>query len=265
MKKLTRTAFLGLSASLLFSASVAAAPIGYTVDTNNDELATIDLATGTLTSIGATGFGGVRGLAFRADGTLFGVDQDSDQLITLDLTTGAGTTVGSLGASVNGIGGLAFAPDGTLYFAEEFGAGENLYTVNTATGAATLVGSIGVSVTGLAFDTNGILFGYADTPDNELVSIDVATGIATTIGSIGSSFNDGGISFASDGTLYGVFSDGTFGTINTTTGALTGSGNNNAFMSALAIQQVAAVPVPHTLALLALGLVSLTVRQSRKT
>lgn len=75
-----------------------AAPIAFVVDTQNDNLFSIDLGTGTTSIIGAIGFGDVKGLSFQPGiGVLFAMDDASDQLITIDTTTGAGTVADGLG------------------------------------------------------------------------------------------------------------------------------------------------------------------------
>src|SRR5207248_2729921 len=106
-------------------------------------------------SVGALGSAGrdTSGLAFRADGVLFGVayrDTNSDQLITINTATGAATIVGPLGTNVTipVVGGLEFDPvTGILYYSDN----TNLYTVNPATGLATFIGAHGVTgIAGLA-------------------------------------------------------------------------------------------------------------------
>jgi hypothetical protein len=75
--------------------------------------------------------------------------------------------------------------------------------MDLATGVGQVVGFIGFTdIDGLAFNAAGQLFG-ADTGRNRLVGINLATGAGTDIGSRGAgSFNNMGLAFGSDGTLY---------------------------------------------------------------
>ncbi len=93
MRRLLAISVLLAGASIASATPAAAAPTGFSVNTTDDQLYSIDLATATETAIGPTGFTDVSGLGFAADGTLFGVDDASDQLITLDTASGAGTAV----------------------------------------------------------------------------------------------------------------------------------------------------------------------------
>jgi DNA-binding beta-propeller fold protein YncE len=125
-----------------------------------DELVTINTSTGASTTVGLLGSAGrdTSGLAFAADGTLFGValGPSPDQLIRIDTITGAATAIGPLGTNVltPTVGGLEIDPDsGILYYSDN----QNLYSVNKTTGAATLIGAHGVSgMAGLAAGNPGV-------------------------------------------------------------------------------------------------------------
>ena len=117
-----------------------------------DTLYTIDLTTGALTSIGATGMTGIQALAFSLSGSLFGWDIDLG-LVSIDASTGVATDVSAVGVTAS-IQTIDFAPDGTLY-----GARDALYTIDPTTGVTTLIGSGGYS------DLRGMAFlGGADVP-----------------------------------------------------------------------------------------------------
>src|SRR5947209_3158331 len=113
-------------------------------------VATWDPATSTNTTLAGTVNVYLPRLAFKADGTLYGMDSNN-VLYTLNTATGAiASTVGTAsgGGLGTGFGGdIAFSPTGTLYLA----AGTNLYTISGTT--ATLVGATGVptAMAGLAF------------------------------------------------------------------------------------------------------------------
>jgi len=207
----------------------------FTVDVASDVLYSLDLASGTATPIGDTGFPAVRGLSFDpTTSILYGIDQTTDELITIDTKTGAGKAVGALG--VDGIGGLAFNSSGDLFYVYE--VDQTLYSVNKSTGAATAIGSTGVSITGLSFSSDGTLYGFADIPDNSLYAVDPTDGSSTLIGPLGFEFVDGGIDFDEFGSLWGVFDNGDFGTFDVSTGALTIHGNHGIAMSGLAIMRI---------------------------
>ena len=99
------------------------------------------------------------GLAFDAEGTLFGLTQNRSgafSLCQVDQLTGATAVIGDLGiyfSSVGGtVGGLAFAPNGNLYAAVASSNESRLYLLNKGTGAATLVGLVGIAgVSGIHF------------------------------------------------------------------------------------------------------------------
>lgn len=188
--------------------------------------------------IGEVGFEVIEGLAFDADGTLFGVDASWNDtlagtlsLVTIDTATGAGTRVGPLGVLVNDPS-LTFDCAGNLWMTGYDAAEENptFYRVDPDTGAATEVGALGPSVFGLA--TRGTtVFGLGKR--SNLVTIDTSTGVATNVGPLANARlgQGAGLAFAADGTLWGI-NDGETSyngsptepdlfTINTSTGSAT--------------------------------------------
>lgn len=111
------------------------------------------------------------------------------------------------------------------YTAWDVGGSDKLLRIDLATGAGTVVGNnIGYGdVDGLAFDASGQLWGVDD-DTNRLIRINTSTGVGTHVGSgFGTGFNDMGLAFGSDGTLYMAATDsaGVFGrlyTVDTSTG-----------------------------------------------
>jgi hypothetical protein len=132
-----------------------------TASNNTGTLARLELETTNATLI--TSDGGLSpsldGLAFAADGTLFGLTQNragAYSLCQLDQLTGGATVIGDLGLSFptgsGVVGGLAFAPNGNLYAAVASSNESRLYLLNQDTGAASLVGSVGIAgVSGIHF------------------------------------------------------------------------------------------------------------------
>jgi hypothetical protein len=233
-RSLLRTLFVGgvAASALTFGVLPAsAAPVGFTIDQETFELASIDAGTAVVTDIGGLN-GDIDSLALACDNTLFatrinfpvptgadaGFMEDSDELVTINTTTGAQTTIGDLGLSEREYG-LAFAPDRTLWLSSN----DSIYTVSTTTGATTLVGTTGdneMEVRSLAFNAAGTLYGYDD-DSGRLFTISTTTGAATEVGSSPYSMgNVAGLDFDSAGTLWAIAStDGTgMATFDLTTG-----------------------------------------------
>ena len=167
-----------------------------------------------------------------ATGTLFAVD--GYHLGTLDPTTGLftpaplaiGNGTGSLGRQqFDSVPGLAFEPvSGMLYASVRKDGADLLIQLDPATGAAIkgpfgshdkeyvaiqAVGSL-ADITDIAFDpADGQMYGIAtdDAGNSRLVKIDRSTGATSDIGATGAGATDPdiqGLSFASDGRLFGV-------------------------------------------------------------
>lgn len=160
---------------------------------NNRRLATINPVTGVATTIGNLGRS-FSSLAFRADGTLYGVtgdgsSQNPETLFTINTTTAAITLQFALG---NGDDGetIAFHPNGLLYHSS--GIGPALFeSVNVDTQVVTPIGSAGGEMGAMGYHPAlAQLLGSDGSGD--LFSIDIGTGARTVIGPINSiSFNRG--------------------------------------------------------------------------
>ncbi len=251
------------AAVLTVAGTVNAGPIGVATDWLDGNLYEVDFGANTATLIGNTGFSQVAGISFQpGTGTLFGIDTASDQLITINTTTGAGTAIGSLGVDLFEVG-LAFDSAGNLFASDDNGSA-NLYSIDPLTGAASVIGSTGTTgVAGLSFSSGGTLFGLVDTGGDQLVTIDTTTGAATAVGSLGLSTNGGGIAFDPAGNLYGAFAFVNQGltTIDFSTGVAAAPTNIGIDFSGLAFRpSVGQVPLPTTVALLALGLLGMRLR-----
>ncbi len=157
---------------------------------NKYSVATWNPSTGTNTTLSGTINVYLPRIAFKADGTLYGMDSNN-VLYTLNTATGAiATTVGTVsgGGLGTGFGGdIAFSPTGVLYLA----AGTNLYTISGTT--STLVGATGLStaMAGLAFATDGALYTCDTTGTNSLIyKLSTTTGAGTLVGSSGAALSD---------------------------------------------------------------------------
>ncbi len=148
----------------------------------------IDRTTGALTTVGATGFSRVPGLAFAPDGTLYGLARnlmsDPDMLITINQTTGAGTVVGPLGTS--GIGAITFHPQTGELFATGSRAMPNaIFSVDLTNGATTLFGNVtGLTggLRGLTLDCLGMAYG--STTSGNIVIINLASLTVQQVGGV---------------------------------------------------------------------------------
>ena len=117
----------------------------------NSDLATLDPATGTVTTIGPTGGRQITGLAFdRRANALFGVSSwcPISRRLIFDITSGAvAPTPDTVTVT---LGSLEYGPEGDLYAGGDFFDGGHLYRLNTLTGQAKLVGNPGFgAITGL--------------------------------------------------------------------------------------------------------------------
>ncbi|MBT5050759.1 MAG: PEP-CTERM sorting domain-containing protein [Rhodospirillaceae bacterium] len=141
-------------------------------------LFTVDTATGDLTFIGQINGSRVVGLAFHADGRLYGSDQDN--LLLIDPTDGDFTTVGSFGLDGK-VAAMAFSPIDGLLYAADYDTGE-LGTVSLVDGLFTSLGfsdgdgtSIDLrSIGGLAFDALGNLYAAKGDADGDMFQVDIA-------------------------------------------------------------------------------------------
>ena len=203
-----------LTLSLVAGVANAAGPTAYAA--GFDTLFRIDLATrqgvvvGQFGQFGGSSIGDVEGLAFAADGTLYGVSDSipGGGLLRINTATGRATVVGNLGLQGTGAFdsldfGLAATCDGRMWVSSD--TTSRLWEVDTATGATRLVGSMGRKISGLAARTDG-LYGVGVEGDEGLYLIDTASGQATLVRAFsGVTLPDAGLDFDADGNLWAVF------------------------------------------------------------
>lgn len=210
---------VALLVASLFLGSAMAAPVGYVVnsdgpDADADSLFEVDLATGDVSLVGKlqNQLEDVEGLAMASDGRLYAADDATDTVFVLSRTNASaalfstGVSNLAIGGNPNGDYGLAFGCEGQLYMSSD--TNETLYTVNLDTGAATVVGTNGglnAPISGIAVSADGV-FGLGVLDAQSLFRINPDSGTATEIGPLGLNFDfeDAGLAFAADGTLWGI-------------------------------------------------------------
>ncbi len=195
-------------AALLFATLPVAAqsPRAWLIDSNLDQLFSVDLATGAATLVGSTavGLATPAGLTWRADTqTLWTIDLAGGAVGTIDTATGAFTRV-HVANPANGWQGIDWDPTTRQFFL--LNQSNQMYAMDPTTGATTLLGPTGVALTGaIDTDANGVLWAINFSPA-AIYRIDKLTGAATLV-STTTPAGYQGMSFAPDGTMYGANSN----------------------------------------------------------
>lgn len=245
-----------LYATIAQGSNTAAGPILWVNDANGT-LGTVDMATGDVTVVGATGVV-LTDIAFDPEGELWGISFTN--LYRINKDTGAASWVGPTG--VQDGNSLVFGSDGTLYSGGR--STTQLNTIDTTSGNATSIGDVGFRSAGdLAFNSGDL---YMSSVSNILVKIAIEPTVSGTgIGPIGF-VNVFGMATADHETLYGISETQVFA-MDVSTGQGTGildysgqglfAANGTAFVSE-------SVPEPSSLALLIMGSSACFRRRPRK-
>jgi len=238
MQKLLKTLMITLLTAA--SASLSAAPVGYSINSDSstsepDSLYTIDLSTGNvIKNIGIVQLAplasgrrmDVEGLAFAPDGTLYGVDDESLTLFRINPATALidpnrdYKITGTVLTPKSNDFGMTFVCDGTLYVTSVIK--QSLYKLaltGTDTATPTLIGtegslkakigalaSKGSNPTKLYGLSNGELGEGAVGPPH-LYDINPTTGLAIDLGQLGGSylpFAEAGLGFDDAGQLWAI-------------------------------------------------------------
>jgi hypothetical protein len=129
-------------------------PISYYMygSSDNNYLYKINQYTGEQEQIGPFGgsVGFMIGMAFDADGVLYGWDLASDKLWTIDTETGEATEVGPLGININYAQGGDFCRVTDVLYLTAYTSSGQLYECDEDTGECTLIGHLpfGMEITG---------------------------------------------------------------------------------------------------------------------
>ncbi len=221
-----------VAAVLLAAAgSLCAEPLGYSINSRGldrddqrvNALWQIDLSTGNAEYIGWTSFLDVEALALSPAGVLYGADDDTNTLVRVSMVTGLAQPVGGAGNRFNsGLlpldrkldFGMSFTCDGDLYVVSD--VEESLFLADTESGKLSVVGAAGalgnpitdIAVRGDEIYGIGVGLTSAGQPAApNLYRIDLETPAAELIGPLGPAaapYNNAGLSFDADGTLWAV-------------------------------------------------------------
>ncbi len=236
--------FAALSIALTLAlASLGAAGAGLIGSDTNGTLYDVNPSTGVVSNPRSTGVPYLSGIAYSANGTLYGLSISLDQmsnpigsLYTINPTTGASVLVGPLGLTSIYEGDLAFDPSSGVLYGVQDDINFNLYlfSMNPSTGAGTDIGivtavsncgAVACDLSAMAFDSTGKLY-ILDTGGSTLLTVNKSTG--AVISSVGLSASGLGIVAGlsinpASGTAYVATGNGTnsFYTLNLSTGAMT--------------------------------------------
>jgi hypothetical protein len=154
LNKYTGAASLvGVSGKVIPTMTFSSAGVLYAWDQTSKKLVTLNLSTGTATTIGGNLTPSGTGLAFGPTGTLYLREANLNRLYTISPTTGLKLTGPvPLVAAVNFQNLLLFNSAGTLFTGVRTVSGTDLYTANPITGATNFAIRIPLQISGLAFD-----------------------------------------------------------------------------------------------------------------
>lgn len=211
------------------SSLASAQPYGYSVNSRgflpDDQmhlLWRVNLGTGATEAIGPTGFLDMEGLAFSADGTLYGADDESKTLVTVNLNSGFSAPVGGVRTNMDlplqeMDFGMTFTCTDDLLVVSDIR--QSLFRANRESATLELLGSegsLGAPITGIAAwgsTIYGIGQGATVSQDSvqplapNLYRINLQTATAELIGPLGSSvdpYTNAGLAFDSEGRLWAV-------------------------------------------------------------
>jgi hypothetical protein len=215
-----KNALKGLLAIAIFATlacDLRADPLAY-VGYGGGSFGTIDLTTGTVTSLGSLGQTPA-GLGVY-NGTLYATSYNSNgTLYSVNTSTGALTSIGSsgdfyeggFGSTLTGLYAVGYASGGSTL---------DLFSINASNGSATDLGSTGIGLGSWRdISTNSSTLYFGDGAD--LYSLNLTNGSATLIGAFGGSAEMGSL-VTVGGTLYGADDvSNVIDTINISNGAAT--------------------------------------------
>jgi len=220
-------------------------------------LSSVNLDTGAFTQLGISGET-LAGLGM-VNSTLFATTYNQGGLYMVNTSNGGLTSVGGFFDATGGFGSTTsglYAVGGTT---------GRLSSIDPGTGAATDIGSTGVSGTSwFNLSTNSSALYYA--VDGYLYTLDVTSGSTTPVGSI--TYNGNTVQIGpmveEGGRLYGIDSNNSIYTLDTSTGAATYVAAISDGMAAYGVAPISApVPLPSALLFFGPGLAGLAAVRRR--
>ena len=217
--------------AMTVAASLWANPVGYSINSRGvdrddrrvNALWRIDLLTGESEYIGWTSFLDVEALALSPDGALYGADDDTNTLVRVSTVTGLAQPIGGAGNRYNtGLAplnrkldfGMSFTCDGELFVVSD--VEQTLFKADLESGRLEQVGlsgALGAPITDIAVWGDQVYgIGVGQTADGRsaapnLYRVDLGAPSAQLIGPLGAAvapYNNAGLSFDPDGTLWAV-------------------------------------------------------------
>lgn len=225
------------------------------------ELFTIDTESLTAELVGFTGFTNIGGLAFDADGKLYGMDSQSNQLISIDVSDASATVIGGGGYDPSFSMGMGFDPTTDTLYASAAGAGTSsqFLSIDSQTGMGTLISDTpAATIVGLDADASGQIWAVDGASSREeLIKIDKVTGAVEVIApqSLADFGDIGGFDIGPSGTFWAINSSNyELLSIDPETGVGTSLGLISGIPTGGFVTGIASIPTPAT-ALLLLPLV----------
>jgi hypothetical protein len=251
--------FVVLIALALTSSSVMAQPRLYALDSSR-ALSTLDMNTGAKTPVCtvSSNAGTTGGLAYdRINDIMYLTSTSNDSLFRLNTTTCAATLIGPYGNPSLVMHGLEYdISTGGLYG----GSDGNLYEINKLTGAASLIGASGLtSFLNLGYNSNtDVMYATSSSTDSSY-TINRNTGAVTLLGPLLTSTNPHGLAYDWNNDIMFMVDSSTdnlnrLDMVNGDAEVIGSTGTGN-------LLGLAYVPEPGTLALLAMGSLSLLRRR----
>jgi len=167
----------------------------------------IDPQSGAGMLIGATGLGGMPGLAIDSQGRIYGTERTTGGLYRVDAATGQSSFLSNTG--IDFLDAIAFDENDVLYGIGFTSSVYTLWVIDPQSGGATQVGPMADAMTGMAFDPmDGQLYtstgGFGAVVDDGIYRVDKFSGVATLLGTTGFGGATSDLHFDAAGNLYGA-------------------------------------------------------------